>query len=471
MEALLRYAAFLIYFANSIASARPLQIPVHSSVVNLNPLKVQDSWSLWVSRQVNCQLLRTSAGDIQNDAAESIRFLNPTKIEIKLKDQKFSDGSPVTAADVVATLDWYKRNRNIFRDVLENVGSVSAVGDKVVVLNLKKENQGFLRSFAAPNYGIYPASFLKSASDASWLSPTGCGKYRVARYVPGEHRLTLSQIGKGSDLVFHLLEGSSLTSEEAQNYDLIPRPFQTALGNLKGFKTVSSFDPKQVYLSINASLPRWKSKSVRCSFLNSFDKSPLLKAYGTQAEASDQIFPRGVIGYDGSIAAKGLKAGPTFSGLSSACISFLGLSVPEDLRESYVETLKKEFTNLRTEVIENPVNFGGQFKQSKCDFLISGFKSNFLDGYEFLIPFVEPTVSITAISSPKLVKQVKESQLVYDVESRSREYQRVQRSILDDCLVKPIVTIPHQTLLIKNNLQMSGIGSVPLSEYDLSGVL
>lgn len=402
---------------------------------------------------------------MQNEAAQSVRYVSPTEIEIVLKDGKFSDGTPVTAEDAVATLNWFKSNRTVFRDILDNVASITSPRKKTILIRLKKENQNFLRAFAAPNYGVYPAKFL---AKADWNEPVGCGKYRVVENDSSKHLVRLSSIATGNEIEFDLKEGSVISREEARTFDIIPRPFRSSLGDLDGYKEIASFDPKQVYVSINTTLPRWTNKRLRCELLNSLDLGPIRQAYGQEAESSNQLFPRGVVGYDDSLRTE--QSTERVRQTKEVCIDFLGLSVPENLRSVYVKAFKSGFADVRTQVIENPADLGKQFAKSNCDVLVSGFKSNFLDGYEFLVPFIEPTASIVGPVESTLAAKLRESQSLPDPSMRGETYRDLQNKILGDCVVKPVVTIPKQSFLIRANHEMPGVGQVPLSEYDLSGV-
>jgi len=57
-----------------------LSIPLHRSLISLDPGGVQDASSLFISRQVNCQLVRSQGSNFILDAAESIKYITPLKI-------------------------------------------------------------------------------------------------------------------------------------------------------------------------------------------------------------------------------------------------------------------------------------------------------------------------------------------------------------------------------------------------------
>lgn len=70
---------FLI-FADTKANKRELRITLQPSTISLDPGGVQDSQSLFVSRQVNCQLVRNQGSTYIFDGAESVKYITPLKI-------------------------------------------------------------------------------------------------------------------------------------------------------------------------------------------------------------------------------------------------------------------------------------------------------------------------------------------------------------------------------------------------------
>jgi len=60
MEKILIWMSLITFFssANGVPPLRKMiRIPLPSSTISLDPTAVQDDSSLWVSRQVNCQLI------------------------------------------------------------------------------------------------------------------------------------------------------------------------------------------------------------------------------------------------------------------------------------------------------------------------------------------------------------------------------------------------------------------------------
>lgn len=97
---------FLIVFSFFLASYqlfskssnRELNVTLRSSQITLDPGGVQDSQSMLISHQINCQLVTTDSSKLIYDVAESIMYISPLEIMIRIKPtSKFHDNTPITS--------------------------------------------------------------------------------------------------------------------------------------------------------------------------------------------------------------------------------------------------------------------------------------------------------------------------------------------------------------------------------------
>src|SRR4051794_5858922 len=123
---------FFVFLPGILASVsrvpkgNELQIPVPAGTISLDPTAVQDQSSLWVSRQVNCQLVRLNQGSVLNEAVESYRYLSPSKIQMKLgKEYRFHDGSELRADDIIATFDYLRTSRGVLRNIFGWINQIT----------------------------------------------------------------------------------------------------------------------------------------------------------------------------------------------------------------------------------------------------------------------------------------------------------------------------------------------------------
>lgn len=100
----------------------------------------------------------------------------------------FHDGSPLTSADVVASLNRFLRVDFAGRDVARDVASVSAADDKTVVVTLHRPRFPLLYELAGPASQIFKASLLEGlpSTGLTQKQAIGTGPYRLKSWTPGQ---------------------------------------------------------------------------------------------------------------------------------------------------------------------------------------------------------------------------------------------------------------------------------------------
>ncbi len=99
------------------------------------------------------------------------------KVMVTIKNTVFSDGTPLTADDIVYCANKAQKSNTKYSDALEDVESVSAQSGNIVVFILKKADPYFENQLDFP---IYKAkSDDKTSSDNIELPPIGSGMYII----------------------------------------------------------------------------------------------------------------------------------------------------------------------------------------------------------------------------------------------------------------------------------------------------
>jgi peptide/nickel transport system substrate-binding protein len=125
------------------------------------------------------------------EAAESCEFTDDqnTVLECTLKDGlKFSDGSDLTAEDVVFS---FERNVKIAdpngaSSLLANMKSVEAQGDNKVVFTLKQPDATFPAVITAASFAIVPSDVFPEDKLQDSAEVVGSGRYVVSDFTPGQ---------------------------------------------------------------------------------------------------------------------------------------------------------------------------------------------------------------------------------------------------------------------------------------------
>jgi len=115
-----------------------------------------------------------------------------TEWTVKIKSgQKFSDGSPLTAADVVATFDYILEGEGIPLVVLPNLRSATLKGSDTVVLKFAAPEAGFPSIVSSPDFNILPAAGLKQG-ESFFSHPISAGPYVVDSFGARKAKLSLN---------------------------------------------------------------------------------------------------------------------------------------------------------------------------------------------------------------------------------------------------------------------------------------
>lgn len=120
-------------------------------------------------------------GTIVPSLAESIAYNDDfTQATVTLKPNlKFSDGSPLTAADVAATFTRHMAvEGSVLGAMMGRIEKVEATGDTTAVFTFKGPFPSFGDFASAGSYGIYPAAGLEKG-DEFFLNPVTSGPYKI----------------------------------------------------------------------------------------------------------------------------------------------------------------------------------------------------------------------------------------------------------------------------------------------------
>jgi len=116
-----------------------------------------------------------------NISADGLTYVFPLR-----KGVKFHNGKEMTSADVVASLERY-RKVGASATLLGQIDTVSASGPYEVTIKLKTVQSTFLDNLSSPRapIAIYPAE--EAAKAANQINYIGTGPYRFVEYKPDSH--------------------------------------------------------------------------------------------------------------------------------------------------------------------------------------------------------------------------------------------------------------------------------------------
>jgi len=470
------FALFLCINTWATVYAQSIKIPLRSTYITLEPYKLQDISSLWVSRQINCQLIRKHGREPTLEAASSLKYVSPLILNIKLKKGVlFSDGTQLTAQDVVATFEYLRNKGTEFRNIFDWIESITANKKLEVVIKLKKQTPNFITALSAPHYAIFKKSFIEKANlnPTLWKKPIGCGGYKIDEN--NQEHVVLIPNGKGLQIIFTFEPNNQVTAKEAQKYNLIPMHIVGNPKEITHFHTVQVFDPYQFYFAFNTRLSIWQNKENRCAVFSRINSDTIIKQYDNKAKVADNLVPSGILGYSsnrnylsGIMNKYAMRSIPK---KKDFCVSLMTISISKNYQAEYLHMVRQIYPNATLKIIGGCSNMNQVIEQQECDGSFFAFKSNYLDAYEYMQALsTTKGISPTGYYDPQLVASIKDSQIKLTAEQKAKSYRKIIKHIESLCLMYPLFTIPYDIVFVKNDISTPGLGQEPINEYYLGHV-
>ena len=105
-----------------------------------------------------------------------------------LRDAKFSDGSPVTSADVKYSIDRVNVPSNSYYTIYRVIAGVDTPDRSTVVVRLKQPTPGFPWYLGFPAVSIVPKALVERLGDQAFAKhPVGSGAFMLKRWVAGQY--------------------------------------------------------------------------------------------------------------------------------------------------------------------------------------------------------------------------------------------------------------------------------------------
>jgi peptide/nickel transport system substrate-binding protein len=285
-----------------------LRLAQTQDLVSLDPIATSDNASIYAQLLIFDTLLRPSkdATKLEPGLAESWKVSDDgMTYSFKLREAKFSDGTPVTAADVAFSLKRAGSDASSWKRFFSGIDSIETPDDRTVVLKLKKVFTPLLNNLALFSSAILSQKALEAAGDKFFDKPIGSGPFTVAAWNKGQG-LSLKknanywQAGKpdldGAELMV-IPEGNSrvlkLQAGEVDAAIDIPLNQLQGLGRDGKIKTAVANVFRTDFVIMNTRKKPFDDERVRQALNYAIDKDGLVKAllYGTGKVSNSPMPP------------------------------------------------------------------------------------------------------------------------------------------------------------------------------------
>ena len=172
-------------------AAGVLTIGRREDSTTFDPIKSAQNVDNWVFSNVFDVLVRVdkSGTKLEPGIAESWTISDDgLTYTFKIRDAKFSDGSPITAEDAAFSLLRIRDNEgSLWSDSYKVVDTAVAAGDRTLVVTLKTPSAPFLSTLALPNVSVLSKKAVEADEEAFAISPTAAsGAFTVKEWRRGD---------------------------------------------------------------------------------------------------------------------------------------------------------------------------------------------------------------------------------------------------------------------------------------------
>jgi peptide/nickel transport system substrate-binding protein len=292
-----------------VLSPGPLRIALHADVTGFFPGPlVNEAFTLQVNRSVYESLVRFDR-ELRLRPALAERWSSPDDRTYRFELRPgvlFSNGRPMTAADVVASLA-ANREGWVTRDYLQAVESVRATGEREVEIRTRFPYLALLTRL--PWGPVIPRDAVGQGGPPA----PGTGPYRVEswdlgrgyvfvrnphfdRPAPAFERVVHTVVPNDAERIARVERG------EADVADHVPLTEVDRLSRNPDLRVVSGAGLRVLFLVLRADRPPFSDPRVREAIDLALDRAELVRrALGGRAEAATQLVPPSIVGHSPSL--------------------------------------------------------------------------------------------------------------------------------------------------------------------------
>ena len=478
------------------AQAANFRLGVSADALTIDPIASSDNPSIWLELQIYDQLVRPSKDGtkLEPGIAESW-IISPDGKEFRFKlrpEAKFSDGQPVTAADVAFSLQRASGEKSEWARFFKPITSYEVVDDHTIVMKLDKPFTPILNNLALFSASIVPAKLVQAQGPSFFDHPVGSGPFMLKAWNRGqgqelEKNPNYWEKGKpsidGASIEVVPEDNSRVLKLKAGELDaIIDVPFNQAV-SLKsdanidvGVAPVFRIDMVQ----LNTTKKPFDNQSVRQALNYALDKEAIVKGIlRGNAEPATSSIP--VMAYhntelkpypfDLAKAKSLLAAGGVPDGFKASMLVAAGDVTARQVASAIQASLKKVGIDITLQTIEDSSQFsttkGGNFEMSLSYATSDTIDPDQLVGFTAVNP-ERANAFHTQWKSDKVNELYAAERTTPDGPERGKQFQEIESLVHDGA---PFVFLYTPTAPYANRKNVSGFSVLPTANYSLKDVV
>jgi len=303
--------------SNGSGTLSTLVIANAVKVDTLDPEANSVNESIWLDQNLYSRLLQpnsTGTGLLPDLASSWSISKNGLSYTFHLRpNAEFSNGMPVTAADVVYSIQRSRAYKGGWGFLLTAVKAITAPDAHTVVITLSQPHAPLLADLAMYAYSVVPESLVKAQGAAFFTHPVGSGPFMVTSYNPdtevdlarNPHFYgTKPKISKVRVLIVPN-DNTRVLMLESKKVDVIENPPGNLVSQIDASPglSVQLFPSTRVdFIQLDEHFAPFKKELVRQALNYAINRNAIVKlAYQGHAVPGSSFLPYHMEYYDGSI--------------------------------------------------------------------------------------------------------------------------------------------------------------------------
>ena len=428
----------------------------------------------------------TTNGSLEPGLATSWEYKSPTNLVFTLRQGvTFHDGQPLTAEDVIASLDRLKSTPES-ESMYNKIKSITKVDDKRIMVNLVSPYPSIVGYLSHAKAAIYPKTLIDQIGTNAVETPIGTGPYMYEEWVPGD-RVTLKANPNYWDgapaietLNYKVILDESVRAiaMETGDVQVVLDIGAAAVDGLKAQENVTLVNFKHIgvdYLGFNMQSPALANLKLREAISMAVDKQAIIDAvlFGLGAPAAT-LFDNRMFGaltepdpiiFDPAAAKKIIEE----EGLTGTKLTLLA---NEGARSKQAEIIQSYLKEIGIELEINILEWGTYLETLKQGdhqlFLLGWSNSSFDPDSSLYTIFHTDSIAVgnnnTFYSNPKVDALIEKAAIELDPKIRAKYYEDAQRFIRND-RANLFLYARDYTLAFKKGLE--GVRVIPTGDHKL----
>jgi peptide/nickel transport system substrate-binding protein len=404
-----------------------------------------------------------------------------------LRDAKFSDGSPITAADVAWSINRAKAYKGGWGFLITAATSITASDDKTVVIKLSQPHAPLLADLAMYAFSALPQKLVEAQGDAFFTKPVSSGPFMVTSYAPESEvdlKANPNYYGtkpKISNVKVKIItnDNTRVLSLQSGDVDVIENPPGNLTAQIKANPklNVDLFPSTRVdFIQMSGKNQYFKNPKVRQAVRYALDLDAMNKlAYQGSATVATSFMPYKMLYWNDKLAkpavdlekAKSLLAEAGFgSGFTTNIITVSGDAAGQAEAVVIKDSLAKIGITVNIESYELVTAYG---KEKSGDYGIGEryWTNDIIDPDEVVTFGVDVNAGSFSFDTywddPATATLAKQARSEVDATKRQGMYEQIQQTVFEQTPYLPLLYPPYR---YASGKWVKGFKASPLGNYN-----